>query len=274
VVKKPVDLYDTHYRQVEADVYRAVREETFGEDLGQASWITAPECDEFCRWLGMRAGQRVLEVACGSGGTALRFAERFGAAVVAVDVNPAAIDAARGRRPTRELQSRVDFQVADGNEPLPFPDESFDVVFCNDSINHLRDRARVLADWYRVLRPGGRCLYTDPIVVTGCLSNAEIEARSAIGFFLFTPTGVNDAFIRQAGLRLVLVADVTASVAATSGRWHDARRTRKSALCELEGEAKFDEVQRFLATVHTLAREGRLSRFAFMAEKPARTAPR
>ena len=195
-MKKPVDLHDTHYRQVEADVYRAVRAEAFGEDLGQASWITAPECDEFCRWLGLRAGQRMLEVACGSGGTALRIAERLGVCVVGVAVNSAAIEAARGRRTTRALQSRLDYQVADANETLP------------------------------------------------CLSSAEIEARSLIGFFLFTPTGVNEVCIRQVGLRPVLVADVTASVSATSGRRHEARLTRKEALCE------------------------RLSRFAFMAEKP------
>lgn len=136
--------------------------------------------------------------------------------------------------------------------------------------NHLRDRRAVLADWYRVLRPGGRCLYTDPIVVTGYLSNAEIATRSSIGFFLFTPQGVNEALVRSAGFRLVLTADVTESVSRTSRRWYDARAKRREALCELEGEAKFEELQRFLAMVHLLASERRLSRFAYMAEKPER----
>jgi hypothetical protein len=125
----------------------------------------------------------------------------------------------------------------------------------------------VLADWHRLLRPGGRCLYTDPIVVTGWLSNAEMAARSAIGFFLFTPPGINEALLRAAGFRLVLTADVTDGVSRTSKRWHEARRSRRADLCALEGETRFEEVQGFLATVHTLAGEGRLSRFAFMAEK-------
>lgn len=267
-MKKPVDLYDSHYGQVEADVYRAVREDAFGEDLGQASWITRPECDEFCRWLGLRESQRMLEVACGSGGTAAHIAGTFGVSVVGVDVNPSAIQAA-SQRAARAAHGRIAFRVADADETLPFADGSFDAVFCNDSINHLRDRARVLADWHRVLRPGGRCLYTDPIVMTGALSNAEVEARSSVGFFLFTPSGVNEARLREAGFRVVLTADVTAAVARTSGRWHEARARRRSALCELEGEPRFDEVQRFLAMVHTLASERRLSRFAFVGEKAA-----
>jgi ubiquinone/menaquinone biosynthesis C-methylase UbiE len=260
-MKKPVDLYDSHYEKVEAGVYRAVREEAFGEDLGQTSWITAAECDEFFRWLDPGSDQRVLEVACGSGGVAMRIAEHRNVSIVGVDINESAVSAATARARTRAVQNPVEFRVADANETLPFPDESFDALFCNDSINHLRDRRAVLAEWYRVLRSGGRCLYTDPIVVTGCLSNAEIETRSSIGFFLFTPQGTNEALIRAAGFRLVLTADVTESVSRASRRWYDARAKRREALCELEGEPKFEELQRFLATVHTLASERRLSRF-------------
>lgn len=266
-MKQPVDLYNSHYRNFEADVYRAVRVEAFGDDFGQTSWITAAECDEFCRWLDLRAGQRLLEVACGSGGTAVRIAERFRVSVVGVDINDSAVRAATTLAAAHNVRDRVEFQMADANDALPFSDGSFDALFCNDAINHLRDRTRVLAEWHRVLRPGGRCLYTDPIVVSGCLSNAEIEARSSIGFFLFTPKGWNEALIRSAGFRLVLTADVTASVSRTSQRWHQARAERQEALCALEGEAKFEELQRFLATVHTLADEGRLSRFALVGER-------
>jgi SAM-dependent methyltransferase len=266
-MKETVDLYDSHYTQVEAQVYRAIRAEAFGEDLGQTSWITAAECDEFCRWLGLTGGQHVLEIACGSGGVSLRMAQRFGVSVVGVDINPAAVSAAHDRATQYGLQDQADFRVTDAATTLPFADQSFDVVFCNDAINHLPDRQRVLAEWHRVLKPGGRCLYTDPIVVTGSLSNAEIAARSSIGFFLFTPVGGNEAFLRHAGFRVVLTADVTGSVAHTSKRWHDGRATRRAQLLQFEGEQKFGELQAFLAVVHQLSSERRLSRFAYMAEK-------
>jgi len=262
-VKERVDLYDSHYEQVEADVYQAVRAEAFGDDLGQTSWITAAECDELCRWLGLEGGQDVLEVACVS----VRVAEKFGASVTGIDINESAVSAAQARAAARGLSDRTEFRLADADEALPFPDGSFDALFCNDSINHFRDRRRTLEEWYRVIRPGGRCLYTDPIVMTGCLSNAEIEARSSIGFFLFTPPRVNEEFLRQAGFRVVLTADLTESMADMSRRWHEARAKRREELSELEGEEKFEELQDFLSMVHTLASEHRLSRFAYMGQK-------
>ena len=261
------DLYDSHYGNVETEVQRAVRAEAFGEDLGQTSWITASEVDEFFRWLELKDGARVLEVACGSGGVATRIAERFEAAVVGVDINEAAVKAASARAASSGVQDRARFQAVDADRPLPFPDGSFDALFCNDAINHLFDRQAVLADWHRVLGKGGRCLYTDPIVVTGCLSSAEIAARSSIGFFLFTPVGANERFLEEAGLRILKVEDLTGSVSATSRRWHDAREKRRDDLCGLEGEENFEKLQSFLRTVQLLASERRLSRFAFLAVK-------
>ncbi|HKE02278.1 MAG TPA: methyltransferase domain-containing protein [Planctomycetota bacterium] len=266
------DLYDRHYSRVEADVYRAVRVEAFGEDLRQTSWITADECDAFCDWLDLAPSMRVLEVACGSGGVAARLAQRRGVAVTGIDANEAAVAAARAHAKALGLSDRLRFQTADANEELPFPDASFDAVFCNDAINHLADRRRVLADWRRVLGPRGRCLYTDPIVVTGPLTNAEIAARSSIGFFVFTPLGANEEALRASGFRVVRTTDVTENVAATSLRWRAARDRRRKELSALEGDAGFDGTQRFLATVHALSAERRLGRFAFLGEKEPPTA--
>jgi SAM-dependent methyltransferase len=186
---------------------------------------------------------------------------------VGIDIDEAALFTAKDRARDRGVDNRVDFQVADANAELPFPEGAFDAVFCNDALNHLRDRSRVLPDWHRLLRPGGRCFYTDPVVVTGCLSNAEVRARSSIGFFLLTPPGKNEEILRQAGFRVVLTADMTESLRRSSQRWHAARETRRAALCELEGATNFQELQEFLATVHLLASEHRLSRFAYVGEK-------
>ena len=63
-----VDLYDGHYGQLATDVQGEVRLETYGEDLGQASWITGGEAREWFDLLRLGPRQRALEVACGSGG--------------------------------------------------------------------------------------------------------------------------------------------------------------------------------------------------------------
>jgi SAM-dependent methyltransferase len=190
-----------------------------------------------------------------------------GAQCVGVDINAQGIEAAVRRAQLQGLTSQVAFQVADAACRLVFPDESFDAVFCNDSINHLPARLEVLRDWHRLLRPGGRLLYTDPIVVTGQLTNEEIRVRSSIGFFLFTPLGCNERLLADAGFRLIEVRDLTDAVASVARRWQEARGLRRAALVELEGEAAFDGLQRFLDAVHTLASERRLSRYMYLAAR-------
>jgi SAM-dependent methyltransferase len=263
-----VDLYDGHYGNLDADPHVAVRRETYDEDLGQASWITLAEARGFFRALELAPGRTALEVACGSGGITCRMAVETGAQCVGIDINAQGIEAAARLARAQGLTSQVQFHAADAARQLPFPDGSFDAVFCNDSINHLPGRREVLQDWHRLLRPGGRLLFTDPIVVTGQLTNEEIRVRSSIGFFLFTPAGHNERLLAETGFLVRDARDLTEAVASVSGKWHNARERRRAALVELEGAEGFQGLQRFLDAVHTLASERRLSRYVYLALKP------
>lgn len=155
------------------------------------------------------------------------------------------------------------------NKRLPFDDETFDAVMCIDSMNHFRDRLAYLREWHRVLKPGKRALLTDPVVMTGPVSNEELAARSNIGFFLFVPLEVTTNFINEAGFKLIRCEDVTGNIELTSGRWHASRQRHREDLIKIEGEERFDGLQKFLSTVHTLTSERRLSRFVFLAERQA-----
>ena len=264
-----VDLYDGHYGQLSTDVQREVRAETYDEDLGQSSWITAAEGREWFDLLGLDAAGRALEVACGSGGMTCAMARHTGASCTGIDINPHGIEAATARAARDGLASRVTFELVDGSRRLPYGDASFDAVFSNDAINHLPNRAATLQDWARVLRPGGRLLFTDPCVVTGPLTSDEMRERSAIGFYLFMPAGLNEPLLKHAGLDLKEVRDVTGAVATVSRAWHDARARRRARLVTLEGDEAFQGLQRFLTAVHVLSSERRLSRFMYLAEKRA-----
>jgi SAM-dependent methyltransferase len=262
-----VDLYDTHYGHLAAEAHTEVRRETYDEDLGQSSWITLAEAREWFRLLRLDEATRVLEVGCGSGGITRRMTAETGASAVGVDINAHGVEAATAAAARDGLSSRVSFQVIDAATRLPFADASFDAIFCNDAINHLPDRAELFADWYRVLEPGGRLLFTDPIVVTGPVTSEEIRLRSSIGFYLYLPAGCNERLLTGAGFLVEEVRDVTDAEADVSARWRDARGRRRDALTAIEGEEGFEGLQRFLDAVATLSRERRLSRVAYLASR-------
>ena len=261
-----VDLYNSTYSNFKEQVLAEIRRETYGEDIGQNSWITTDEYDTFYSWLNLSPGEHVLEVASGSGGPALYLARKFKCRITGLDINEEGLKTANQSAQEANL-SQATFQFADVNQRLPFEDESFDAVMCTDSMNHFRDRLGFLREWQRVLKTGRRVLFTDPVVLTGPVSNEELAARSNIGFFLFVPLEVTKQYIQEAGLNLLRCENVTGNIELTSGRWHAARQKHRADLLRIEGEERFDGLQKFLSTVHKLTSERRLSRFVFLAQK-------
>jgi hypothetical protein len=118
-----------------------------------------------------------------------------------------------------------------------------------------------------VLKGGKRALFTDPVVLTGPVSNEELAARSNIGFFLFVPLEVTQKLVKEAGFKLIRCEDATANIEKTSGRWHASRQKHREELIKIEGEERFEGLQTFFSTVHTLTSQRRLSRFVFLVEK-------
>jgi cyclopropane fatty-acyl-phospholipid synthase-like methyltransferase len=261
-----VDLYNSTYGNFKEQVLAEIRRETYGEDIGQNSWITTDEYDTFYSWLNLSAGDHVLEVASGSGGPALYLAKKFKCRVTGLDINEEGLKTANQTALDANI-TNAKFQFADVDQRLPFDHETFDAVMCVDSMNHFRDRLGYLQEWYRVLRSGKRTLFTDPVVITGPISNEELAARSNIGFFLFVPLDVTKQYIQEAGFNLLRCEDVTRNIEMTSGRWHAARQKHREDLIKIEGEERFDGLQKFFSTVHKLTSERRLSRFVFLVEK-------
>lgn len=260
--------YDANYGNFQTELYAEIRREAFGEDIGQSSWITADEQDRFLGLLELSHGKRLLDVACGSGGPALRIATKTGCSVVGIDMHEDAVSTANSLAAHDGLSDRAEFRVANAAEPLPFPDAFFDAITCIDAINHLPDRPRVLSDWARLLKPGGRLLFTDPITVTGPLTNHEIAVRGSIGFFLFVPVDYDRTVIAQCGLRLLVCEDVSANMAEMAERRGAARASRSHLLREIEGAETYDGQQTFFAIAARIAKERRLSRFLYVVEKP------
>ena len=261
------NFYNLTYGNFAHPVLAEIRQETFVHDIGQNSWLMVDEFEQYIHWLDLTSASHVLDIASGSGGPALFLGQIVGCHVTGVDINQKGLVAAHELAQTLGLDALVDFQHADVSQPLPFEDQVFTAVICIDAINHLPGRLQVLKEWHRVLCPGRRIVFTNPITVTGILSHEEIAIRSSVGYFLFTPLGEDERLIQEAGFTLVDKLDVTENNAVVPKRWYEARARRRDELLQIEGEAEFEKTQRILSAVQTLASERRLSRFAFFAQK-------
>ena len=262
-----VDLYNSSYGNYALDAYSEIRVETYGEDYGQTSWVTTAESHEIPKLLQLSSNSSVLEIGCGSGGYAVHLAKRIGCQVMGLDMNAEGVRNAKALAEEDKLDGRVKFEQCDVSQRLPVEDNAFDAIYSNDVLCHVPRRSQVLSDLRRVLKPGGRLLFSDALIIGGLLSHEEIATRSSIGMYFFSPPGENERLIKQSGLKQIEARDTTDSAALLSKRWHDAREKRKAALVASEGEANFAGVQRFLECVHTLTAEKRLLRFLYTAIK-------
>jgi ubiquinone/menaquinone biosynthesis C-methylase UbiE len=264
---RTVDLYDSSYGNYALDTYREVRVETYGEDFGQTSWVTTEESKAIPEMLGLTPDSVVLEVGCGSGRYVLDVAERIACRLIGLDINEPGVRNAKQLAAARGLSSQVEFQQCDASKKLPFDNDTFDAVFSNDVLCHIPGRADVLAEIFRVLKPGGRILFSDALVIGGMISHEEIATRSSIGFYVYSPPGENERLLERAGFQQIRVSDTTENAAQIAKRWYHARDTRKGNLIEIEGKANFEGLQQFLNAVRTLTSEKRLLRLLYVACK-------
>lgn len=146
-VDETVAAYDTWHDEREQDE----REPAVGDGPPTAPWhrLTIDHLPEV-------RGKRVLEIGCGRGVFARYLADQ-GAELVAADFSPAAIAHARVR-----LQSyHADVIVADA-QAIPFADETFDVVISQETLEHLPEPDKGLAELVRVTKLGGTLIVTTP----------------------------------------------------------------------------------------------------------------
>jgi SAM-dependent methyltransferase len=129
--------------------------------------------------IGVESGERLLDIASGTGDSALLAARERGCVVTGIDYGEGAVVAARRAAAAAGVGDRVAFRVGDA-EALPFRDQSFDAALCECSLCTFPDKGRAMAEVHRVLRPGGRVAIADvvadherlPASLTGPLASA------------------------------------------------------------------------------------------------------
>lgn len=121
-----------------------------GSEYNRISRQIADAIEHCVDRLAPRPGERILDVATGTGWTARRIAER-GSDVIGVDFSQQAIEAAKALAPSENIE----FMVGDA-EALPFPSESFDAVCSTFGVMFCANPAKAAAELIRVCKPGGR----------------------------------------------------------------------------------------------------------------------
>jgi arsenite methyltransferase len=113
----------------------------------------------------LNPGDAVLDIGCGAGVDSLVAAHLVGAGgrVVGLDVTAAMVERARARLSQLGL-ANVTFEVGDA-EALPFPDNDFDAIISNGVFNLTLNKEKALKETHRVLKPGGRLMLADMVLV-------------------------------------------------------------------------------------------------------------
>ena len=106
------------------------------------------------------AGKLVLDIGCGIGGIDIMLAGDYGCDIIALDIEAPLLDRARKRAAAAGLAGRIDFRLVEPG-PLPLEDSAVDIVFSKDAWIHILDKQALLAEVFRVLRPGGWLLAGD-----------------------------------------------------------------------------------------------------------------
>jgi glycine/sarcosine/dimethylglycine N-methyltransferase len=162
------DTTEAYYDSEDADTFYSTV--WGGEDLhvgiyegtGDIREASARTVERMAAMLPLEPGTRVLDIGAGYGGSMRRIVKAHGCTATCLNISETQNDTNRARNRHARLADRV--RVVHGVfEDIPEPDGSFDVVWSQDAILHSDQRPTVLAEVFRVLRPGGHFIFTDPM---------------------------------------------------------------------------------------------------------------
>jgi sterol 24-C-methyltransferase len=171
--------------------------------------------EKLAETLDLPRGSIVLDAGCGVGDVATYLAAKHGLQVTGIDILDFNLAEAKRRAEAKGLSNLVDFRRMSYSE-LDLPDNSFDAVYTMETLVHAVDAERVLKEFYRILRPGGKLALFEysrdpdslmPSKVAQTLHS--INARAAMPSFDRFEHGVLERFLKKVGFSNIEVTDIS-----------------------------------------------------------------
>jgi cyclopropane fatty-acyl-phospholipid synthase-like methyltransferase len=223
----------------------------------------------------LRAGVGVLDVGCGTGAPACELARRFGARVVGITTSVVGASAAAARARSEGVDELARFEVRDGRS-TDLPDASFDRVWALESSHLISDRAGLVAECARVLRPGGLLVLCDivrmreiPFGEVRQRMDDFITLRAAFGDAHMEPLERYVEWSEAAGLVVEQREDLTAATLPTFARWRTNATRNGDAVAAGLGAEGLEAFVRATEILEGFWHDGTLGYGRFTARKPA-----
>ena len=135
-------------------------EKIFGETFVSTGGLETTQA--FTADLALKPGMKVLDIGCGTGGSAFYLARKFGVEVLGVDLSTNMLTIAEEHKAEMEpeVRARVSFKQMDATK-VDFPEAHFDMMYSRDAIMHIAEKEKLYAKVFKWLKPGGRILVSE-----------------------------------------------------------------------------------------------------------------
>ncbi|TKY61072.1 Phosphoethanolamine N-methyltransferase [Spatholobus suberectus] len=218
---------------------------------------------EFVAKLGLKPGQKVLDVGCGVGGGDFYMAENFDVEVVGIDLSINMISL--GIERAIGLKYAVEFDCADCYKKT-YPENTFDVIYSRDTMLHVKDKPTLFRSFYKWLKPGGKLLITDYCKSAGSPSLQFAEYIKQGGYYLHDMKAYRQ-MLDNAGFDDVIAEDRTDEFAKTLQQELHALENKKDDFIRDFSEEDYNEIVERWKAKQTRGASGEQMWGLFIAKK-------
>jgi cyclopropane fatty-acyl-phospholipid synthase-like methyltransferase len=243
-----------------------IEREALDADYGSTGYTTRSQADDLARHLRLGPGDRLADIGSGSGWPGLYLAERTGCYVVGTDLPFDGLRQARTRSLADGLAGRASHIVATGRSQ-PFRSGSFDGVVHTDVLCCLGPKLAVLRACRRLLRPGGRLVFTT-IYVAPALDSARHRRAVRAGPWHVAARRPYADMVVQAGFADVVEIDVTEAYARTQCAWCAAVESRAAEVRRVISDLEFATAQADRQHTRAAIEDGLIRRSLIVATRP------